>query len=330
MRGLQLPECIAPAGRTTGPGLLDGGGAQARARCPLGVIVSPSGAAAKGGCEAASFVRLCGRSRRAGAERAQRGGACALRRRRSLARKDAIIAAARQTPREFGTAHGNHGAPRPDGWGRAPGGPQAGRRAPLLSAFPFLTAQAEQPGREAAAPGRGVRRGGRGLSGGERASEGGGRPGPRLPLRGLRPRGSGAGPCALPALRRLAPGRGLRVYGPSARHRHSLFPFRRVVGWVYRRAVAAPLPLLPYRDKLTLRGLQRNPPWPRYCAQYSFSTSAPGLLLSSGVGGTPFMCFLPFVLICNVKKTKTNKPTDNNHGSILRSPAILGLWEVMH
>lgn len=207
VRGLQLPEYTAPAGRTTGPGLLDGGGAQARARCPLGVIVSPSGAAAKGGCEAESSVRLRGRSRRAGAERAQRGGACALRRRRSLARKDAIIAAARQTPREFGTAHGNRGAPRPDGWGRAPGGPQAGRRAPLLSAFPFLTAQAEQPGREAAAPGRGVRRGGRGLAGGERESERGGAAGASPPPP-LRPRGSGAGPCALPALRRLAPGRG--------------------------------------------------------------------------------------------------------------------------
>lgn len=260
--GLQLPECTAPAGCTTGPGLLGGGGAQARARCPLGVIVSPGGTAVKGGCEAASSVRLRGRSRRAGAERAQRGGACALRRRRSLARKDAIIAAARQTPREFGTAHGNRGAPRPDGWGRAPGGPQAGRRAPLLAAFPFLTAQAEQPGREAAALGRGVRRGGCGLSGGsERASEGGPL-GPRLLLRLLWPRCSGAGPCAPPALRRLAPrlpaprpGRG----APRARPLCSppsppteavppRSPFGSWDGGVYHRAVAAP-PSPPFRDR---------------------------------------------------------------------------------
>lgn len=245
VRGLQLPECTAPAGRTTGPGLLDGGGAQARARCPLGVIVSPSGAAAKGGCEAESSVRLRGRSRRAGAERAQRGGACALRRRRSLARKDAIIAAARQTPREFGTAHGNRGAPRPDGWGRAPGGPQAGRRAPLLSAFPFLTAQAEQPGREAAAPGRGVRRGGRGLAGGERESERGGAAGASPPpppppaAAGLR---SWAVRSARPATPRSGPG-GSACAAPPLGSGLPRFPFvRSWDGWVYGRAVAAPPP----------------------------------------------------------------------------------------
>lgn len=174
----------------------------------------------RGGCEPRRSARRRGRPGRAGAERARRLGACALRSRSRLARKDAIIAAARQTPRELGPAHGNRGAPPPAGWGRAPGGPPGGPEGLRLPSAASSRGQASTrpAGRRlrggAEAPG-GACGGGRGLllllsraAGRSRLRAGA----PRALLRLLLPGGPGRGLSpprgAPPALRGTGEGRG--------------------------------------------------------------------------------------------------------------------------